>query len=670
MEDDGIIRPKNAIAREKAEADAKTAAEQKTKEDDLMMEAYADYLDELKVNSPDEYKKVIDDMMAASGASKMEGGLKTPSGIIGKDGKKVDGSVPSIEIEPKPGFVVKTKNPKGPEGEDAKVFINICCHEAIKNFSKRVQLMEDGTEQEGLSVPCSVGPPRSETDRAGKPAVVFDVIVNPQVIKDAKEDVSGSTRHWLIEIALDRIDNKYKTQLDRRYKLPKAKYKGSVAKQRIRAVEKPKIEPVMLGEDNKNKTSKKKQKKNVKKVPSKPKLPLEYCKYTLSYSDTMSTPGTIGTDEDEETWSVCPIPGDGSLPNPCASELDLDIIPAQLRLSVPLPRLATVRSLDGDGGSSFSSKVQQDRVGVEISPWMVVVKAESYHAVEVMLPYPVFCTAESTEDEDSSSNNNNNGNGNDGNDGSDSSDSITNSVGVGGTAADGSHGASSSSSSSSSGGSFFDCVYDSKSRTLHVVLTVDTTALDFDPAPRQDGTMSSSSNHVGPDPGSRPWLLSQAINDRSRPSRPAVGVKEDDAADQLAADDDDVFAEDAFHNMDAMSQHFNMQKEQGRKDKEMKQAAKEAEEAKAAKLAAEEEKRKMLEDPEYEEKRKKKKAEEESKLQKGEGEDSFAKALERASKPAKKTKPVINIDRKPVEGLSLANEDGVDMENDLIFDLC
>ena len=75
------------------------------------------------------------------------------------------------------------------------MFINICQHEEIKNFSKRVQLMEDGTEQEGLSVPCSVGPPRSVNDKAGKPAVVFDVIVNPAVVKEAVGDVTGSSRH-------------------------------------------------------------------------------------------------------------------------------------------------------------------------------------------------------------------------------------------------------------------------------------------------------------------------------------------------------------------------------------------------------------------------------------------------------------------------------------------
>ena len=425
-----IIRPHNQIAREKEQAEAKLKAESKTQEDELMMKAYADYLDELKESNPEEYKKIIDDMMKQSGGM---GGLKTPGGTIGKDGKKTDESIPSIEIEPKPGFVVKTKNPKGPNG-DAKVFINICSHTAIKNFSKKVQLMEDGTEQEGLSVPCSVGPPRPETDKAGKPAVVFDVIVNPQVIKDTKDDVSGSTRHWLIEIAMDRIDSKYNTQLDRRYKLPKAKYKGTVAKQRIRAVDKPKIEPVSMNDEKKTKksTSKTKSKTQVKK------LPLEYCKYTLSYRDIMSS-GMTGTQDDEASWSVCPIPGEGSLPNPCAADLDLDIIPAQLRLSVPLPRLATIRPISTDGTSSVTLQ-QRNRVDVETSPWMVVVKAESYHAVEVMLPYPVFCEVDSIDEENKST-----------------TDQKENDVDMESKESKESKEAK---ESTKDGGAFFDCVYD------------------------------------------------------------------------------------------------------------------------------------------------------------------------------------------------------------------
>jgi hypothetical protein len=629
---DDIIRPKNMVAKAQAEQKASADATEQKQQEELMMKAYADYLDDLKEKSPKEYKKVVDDMMAAAKGGNLDG-LKTPAGLIGKDGKSKDtDAIPSREITPKPGFVVKTKKLNGSD-QDSKVFINICTHKAIKNFSKRVQLMEDGTEQEGLSVPCSVGPPRGETDKAGKPAVVFDVIVNPQVVKDAKDDLTGSTRHWLIEIAMDRIDNKYSTQLDRRYKLPKARYKGKAAVQRIRTVEKPKIEAVTLDDGTSNPTKNRPTSKKSK--PTKKKsLPLEYCKYTLSYSDTMSAATITTTSPGEETkddrWSVCPVPGEGSLPNPCASDLDLDIIPAQLRLSIPVPRLATVRGLEG---SAPTNKVPADRVDVQVSPWMVVVKAESYHAVEVLLPYPVFCEV-----------------------GEDRAHTDTKQAPMGDGGNEGNEGKEGKEGNEGQG-SFMDCVFDCETRTLHLILTVDTTALDFDPVPQQ-GEMTS--NHVGPDPGSRPWLLSQAINDRSRPAAAPREEADDNAYDPRAVGDDDVFPEDAFHNMDAMSQHFNMQKAQGRKEKEDAQALKEAEQAKAEQ-AKEEQRQANLEAgiavEEDEE----------------EDDDDFAKALKKASKPIKKVAPTIDIDRKPVVGLALASEEsegGVCMENDLIFDLC
>ena len=68
------------------------------------------------------------------------------------------------------------------------------------------------------------GPPKPDKDAAGKSCVVFDMIVNPDVIADPKEDKSGSFRHFLCQIAIQRIEGKYNTTLDQRYKLPKLKY--------------------------------------------------------------------------------------------------------------------------------------------------------------------------------------------------------------------------------------------------------------------------------------------------------------------------------------------------------------------------------------------------------------------------------------------------------------
>merc|ERR1711991_944694 len=90
----------------------------------------------------------------------------------------------------------------------------------------------------------SVGPPKTDKDKSGKPCLVFDMIVNPAVVKDSKEDKTGGFRHFLCEIAIQRIENKYKTKLDRRYKLPRMKYKGKPTSQRIRKETKPAIEVI------------------------------------------------------------------------------------------------------------------------------------------------------------------------------------------------------------------------------------------------------------------------------------------------------------------------------------------------------------------------------------------------------------------------------------------
>ena len=463
---------------------------------------------------------------------------------------------------------------------------------------------------------------------------------------------------------MDRIDSKYKTSLDRRYKLPKARYVGKVATQRIRLTQKPKIEAVV--EENEGVEQAKKKKTKRRKKKPQPKRPVEYCKFQLYFRDTMGDPqeaaavasdqkqGTEQQDEEEEDaneepggWKPCPLPGEGTVPNPCANDLDLDMIPAQLRLSVKLPRLATVRALDDDeeGQKSESSKKKRDRVAVELSAWMVVVRAEGYHAVEVMLPYPVFSEVHASD------------------------------AGGGEGSAD---------------GAMFECTFDCASRTLHVVLTVDTMALDFDPA--ADASVAVSDVvRMGPDPGSRPWLLSQAITDASRPERERVlGEKElEQLEKEKAEEDDDVFPEDRFHNMDAMSQHYNMQKEQGRREREKKQREKEAaqakEEAEAARKKEEEEAAKRAAEELFAGSTQRRLRNLRGKKAEAFAEEAAAKEEKEKKAEAKKsdansgnsTKAALEqqrakeaaaelIERKPMDYALEENE----LESDLVFDLC
>ena len=406
--DGDIIRPKNLAAKEAAAADAAKMDAANAAAQEEMIQAYAAYLEEVKASNPAEYKRIVDEMMSAAPdglkAKMQRDGLNVPglSGPLGKDGQRMANAanVPSKEISPLPGFVVKTKDEKR---GGRKVFINICQHEDIKNFSKRVQLMEDGSEQEGLSVPCSVGPPRPIKDKAGKPAVVFDVIVNPAVVKEATGDVTGSSRHWLIEIGMDRIDSKYKTSLDRRYKLPKARYVGKVATQRIRL---PKSQRSRRWWRRTRESSRRRRKAEEEKEKS----PSQNARRVLQVSAVLSRhdggpPGgrglwlqTRSKAQSSRTRRRMPMRNreDGSrvrsrrrnCAQPMRKRLGLRHDSSAAASECQASRLATVRALDDDEEGQKVNLARRERPRpVELSAWMVVVRAEGYHAVEVMLPY-------------------------------------------------------------------------------------------------------------------------------------------------------------------------------------------------------------------------------------------------------------------------------------------
>jgi len=72
-------------------------------------------------------------------------------------------------VTPEPGFVIKTTNASG-----VKVFINVCHSKHIKEPSKKKQLQPDGTEQEGMNIPLSLGPPYPiKTKKGGTTAFFF-----------------------------------------------------------------------------------------------------------------------------------------------------------------------------------------------------------------------------------------------------------------------------------------------------------------------------------------------------------------------------------------------------------------------------------------------------------------------------------------------------------------
>ena len=84
--------------------------EQAAEANELMLQAYAEYLEGLKDSDPKQYKKVMDDLMAkAPGAleNKLKAeGISLPGGKKMKDGE-VSSSIQAqgIDITPDPGFV-------------------------------------------------------------------------------------------------------------------------------------------------------------------------------------------------------------------------------------------------------------------------------------------------------------------------------------------------------------------------------------------------------------------------------------------------------------------------------------------------------------------------------------------------------------------------------------
>jgi hypothetical protein len=95
-----------------------------------------------------------------------------------------------------------------------------------------------------MHVPLSLGAPHEVLDKSGTKSIAFDVAVNTQVVDDCERDPTGAFRNFVCELAIEYIAQKYKVQLDPRYKLPKLTYRGTLPppKHYIRKEQKPIIE--------------------------------------------------------------------------------------------------------------------------------------------------------------------------------------------------------------------------------------------------------------------------------------------------------------------------------------------------------------------------------------------------------------------------------------------
>lgn len=145
-----------------------------------------------------------------------------------------------ITVRPEPGFVIKTRDVHS----GMKIFLNVVSNENVdKPHMKSFAELEG---EEGCRVPLSVGTPVEDFDKKKEPCVTYDLVANPDVVNECQQQ--AAFRDSVVSLCLAAVSQKYKIELDAKYKLPKMKYKGeSVQIQRIRQAKQSQIEEVPGG---------------------------------------------------------------------------------------------------------------------------------------------------------------------------------------------------------------------------------------------------------------------------------------------------------------------------------------------------------------------------------------------------------------------------------------
>ncbi|RPD77097.1 hypothetical protein L226DRAFT_533101 [Lentinus tigrinus ALCF2SS1-7] len=152
-----------------------------------------------------------------------------------------------VDLAPSPGFCVKstTQNSAALPTKDAapitipaglKVFVNIAWDANVPpppdgSDAAIERAMSDSTPVDADQalqwfVPVIVSEPRPDTDKAGKPSVVFDCIFNSSLKSRALRSAEFKT--FLIELAFQRIEAQYSLLLSRQIGTPNITSKGKL----------------------------------------------------------------------------------------------------------------------------------------------------------------------------------------------------------------------------------------------------------------------------------------------------------------------------------------------------------------------------------------------------------------------------------------------------------
>ncbi|KAI9140975.1 pre-RNA processing PIH1/Nop17-domain-containing protein [Paraphysoderma sedebokerense] len=146
-------------------------------------------------------------------------------------------AIPSHTIQPQSGFVLKTHLNKSTQSYPAglKVFINmthspeipappLCTDEEIKRAIEAADT--------SYKVPLSLAELRDGEDKGGRPCVVFSACINSDPFFKSENDFDFKL--FIIELAMELIEERFKMELSREFTLPKLKHKGPVMPHVIR----------------------------------------------------------------------------------------------------------------------------------------------------------------------------------------------------------------------------------------------------------------------------------------------------------------------------------------------------------------------------------------------------------------------------------------------------
>jgi len=160
------------------------------------------------------------------GCSSLGVSLPCQKSELALDGSGVKERHIGVQIIPTPGFVVKSLS----SSLQRKIFINVCSNDTICQPQMKVRLDNEGNEVEGLNVPIAVGPTRICRDHAGATSVAVDCVVHPSVIHKVELDSKGDYRDFICQLVIRCVEQKCPdvASIDTKYKLPRLKYQGYI----------------------------------------------------------------------------------------------------------------------------------------------------------------------------------------------------------------------------------------------------------------------------------------------------------------------------------------------------------------------------------------------------------------------------------------------------------